>query len=279
MADAAVTMMPLLLSREELKDLAEAVRTLESDSFAARLNRLLGGKARALGRVLPASARKAATVATERALKTALRVALLSLRSNVKLKASNRWHQAAAAAAGAIGGAFGIAATAIELPVSTTILLRSIAEIAREHGEDLSNPEAALACLEVFALGGERADEAGLESGYFAVRAGLAQSVGESVRFLLKQRVGGDVAPVLVRFMSQIAARFGVVVSEKVAAQAMPVVGAVGGAAVNAAFAHHFQAMARGHFTVRALERKYGAQAVRFEYERLRGELTPPLAT
>ena len=79
----------------------------------------------------------------------------------------------------------------------------------------------------------------------------------------------------LVRLVSQIAARFGVVVSEKLAAQAVPVVGAVGGAAVNAAFAHHFQAMARGHFTVRRLERRHGAEVVRFEYERLRGELTP----
>ena len=34
--------------------------------------------------------------------------------------------------------------------------------------------------------------------------------------------------------------------------------------------------MARGHFTVRRLERKHGAEAVRFEYERLRGELKAP---
>ena len=59
----------------------------------------------------------------------------------------------------------------------------------------------------------------------------------------------------------------------------MPVVGAVGGAAVNAAFAHHFQTMARGHFTVRRLEREHGAEAVRFEYERLRGEIMPVAAT
>ena len=275
MLNSGVTMMPPLMSSEELADLASAVNLLESDNFASRMTRLLGGQVRAIGRALPSSARKAITLATEQALKTALRVALRSLKVNPTAKANNRWHQAAAAATGALGGAFGMAATAVELPVSTTILLRSIAEIAREQGEDLTKPEAALACLEVFALGGERPAEAGLESGYFAVRAGLAQSVSEGARFILKQGLAGETAPVLVRLVSQIAARFGVVVTEKVAAQAVPVLGAVGGAAVNAAFAHHFQAMARGHFTVRRLERKYGDDAVRFEYERLRGELAP----
>ncbi len=276
MLEAGVMMMPPSMSAQELAELAAAVKVLEGDSFTARMTRLLGGQVRAIGRALPASARKAVALATEAALKTALRVAMRSLATKTPAKANNRWHQAAAAATGAFGGAFGIVATAVELPVSTTILLRSIAEIAREEGEDLGTPQAALACLEVFALGAEKPAEAGLESGYFAVRAGLAQSVSESARFLLKQGLAGETAPVLVRFLSQVAARFGVVVSQKVAAQAIPVVGAVGGAAVNAAFAHHFQSMARGHFAVRRLERKHGAEMVRFEYERLRGELKAP---
>jgi hypothetical protein len=171
-----------------------------------------------------------------------------------------------------------MAATAVELPVSTTILLRSIADIAREHGEDLKTPEAALACLEVFALGGDRPSDLMRESGYFAVRAGLARSVSESAQYLLNQGFVSETAPILVRLVSQIATRFGVVVTEKLAAQAVPVVGAVGGAAVNVAYAHHFQGMARGHFTVRRLERKHGADVVRFEYERLRGEIKQPSA-
>ena len=54
----------------------------------------------------------------------------------------------------------------------------------------------------------------------------------------------------------------------------MMVVGAVGGAAVNLAFIEHFHSLARGHFTVRRLERVYGAEAVRAEYDRL--EAKPP---
>jgi hypothetical protein len=48
------------------------------------------------------------------------------------------------------------------------------------------------------------------------------------------------------------------------------VVGAVGGAAVNLAFIEHFQDVARGHFTVRRLERVYGVDTVRNEYDRLK---------
>jgi EcsC protein family len=74
-------------------------------------------------------------------------------------------------------------------------------------------------------------------------------------------------APILLKFVTQVAARFGVVVTQKVAARALPVVGALGGAAVNYAFIEHFQEIARGHFTVRRLERMYGKDEIRAEYE------------
>jgi hypothetical protein len=129
-----------------------------------------------------------------------------------------------------------------------------------------------LACIEVFALGGQAEGETALESGYFAVRAALAKSVSDSARFVATEGLTAQSAPVIARLVSQIAARFGVVVSEKLAAQAAPILGAIGGAAVNAAFADHFQTLARGHFIVRRLERRHGASVVAFEYQRLRGE-------
>ena len=278
MSNAGVTMMPPLVSADDLVDLGRAVRALEGDSFASRLMRLFGGQMRLISNSLPESARKAIALATDAALKTAVRVALRSLdKSAAAAKPRVRLHQAAAAASGALGGAFGIAATAVELPISTTILLRSIAEIARENGENLANPEAGLACLNVLGFGGEPSAELG-HSRYYETREQLARGLGDVNYLLLKQGVAAELTPMLMPYLTRLAARFGVIVTEKLAAQAVPVVGAVGGAAVNAAFAHHFQAMARGHFTVRRLERKYGAEPVRFEYERLRGELTPPLA-
>jgi EcsC protein family len=66
----------------------------------------------------------------------------------------------------------------------------------------------------------------------------------------------------------QVASRFGVVLTQKLA-QALPVVGALGGASVNYVFLEHFQEIAQGHFTVRRLESVYGKDIVRAEYERL----------
>ena len=178
-----------------------------------------------------------------------------------------------AAASGVAGGAFGLAGLAVELPVSTIVMLRAIADIARSEGEDLSQPDSALACLEVFALGGQKAESAALESSYFAVRTLLAQSVGEAAKFVLSQRLVDETAPVMVKFIAQIASRFGIVVSQKAAAQALPVLGAISAAALNFAFADHFQHLAKGHFTVRRLERRYGLLLVREEYERLAKQL------
>jgi hypothetical protein len=63
--------------------------------------------------------------------------------------------------------------------------------------------------------------------------------------------------------------RFGVPVSEKIVAQSLPVVGAAGGALLNTLFIDHFQDMARGHFIVRRLERRYGKEVVRVAYLRI----------
>ena len=268
-----VEILPARISSEDFVELCRAVGLIETNSLATRLSRAVGGRVEALGRALPQSARGAVAYATESAMKVALKVALRTLGPDRGTRAaSERLHKVAAAASGAVGGAFGLAALAVELPVSTTILLRSIADIARSEGEDLSQPEARLACMEVFALGGHEDDEAGMEGGYLAARAMLARSVGESAKFLLSSGLAGETAPIVVRLISQVATRFGVAVSEKLAAQAVPILGAVGGAAVNAAFADHFQALARGHFIVRRLERQYGADLVHESYRRIAAE-------
>ena len=182
---------------------------------------------------------------------------------------SRRFHKAIATVSGAAGGAFGLVSLPIELPLSTVIILRSIADIARREGEDLSDPDVALACLQVFALGAHGKDADYMDSGYYAVRGLLARTVSEAGKYVLANGLGDATAPILVRFVGQIASRFGVVVSEKLAAQAVPLVGAAGGAAVNYAFAEHFQSIAYGHFTVRRLERLHGADLVKAEYQRM----------
>jgi len=257
------------ITAEDLAALQRAVQALEHPGLAARLTNMVGKPIELVGSILPAAASAAITKATSKGLDMALNVALRTMQKAPRQDGSDLLHKALVMASGAAGGALGLATLPVELPVSTIIMLRSIADIARGEGEDLSNPETALSCIQVFALGGRSGSDDASESGYFAVRGMLAKTVSEAARYIAERGVVGEGAPVLVRFITQVASRFGVVVTQKVAAQALPVLGALGGAAVNYAFIEHFQDMARGHFTVRRLERRYGKLIVKEEYERL----------
>jgi hypothetical protein len=260
------------ITAQDRDALRRAVKSLERPGLAARLTTIVGKPVELIGYALPSFASKAITSATSKGLEAALKVALRTLPPSPRNN-SQFLHRALATASGAAGGTFGLAALPVELPVSTVIMLRSIADIARSEGEDLSDPEAALSCVEVFALGGRAGSVDASESGYFAVRSMLAKTVTEAARFVAERGVIKEGAPILLKFVTQVAARFGLVVTQKVAAQALPVVGALGGAAVNYAFIEHFQDVARGHFTVRRLERIYGKEKIRSEYDRIAADL------
>lgn len=259
--------------------LREAVKNLEHRSIATRFSLVLGQQISRFGKLLPANVTDIVDKAAERAISLGLSAAMRSL--NTRRGNDRRFfHKAAATLSGAAGGAFGLASLPIELPVSTLLMLRSIAAIAKAEGEDLKDPETTFACIQVFALGGQDVEQrlatdmegkvdphALTESGYFAVRAVLAQSVSEAARFVVERGIVEETAPVILRVVSQVATRFGMIVSQKVAAQAVPIIGAAGGAAINYAFIDHFQTLARGHFAVRRLERIYGPDVVRTAYD------------
>ncbi len=143
-----------------------------------------------------------------------------------------------AAASGIAGGLAGPLGFLPDASFTTLLIMRAIAQAAREQGEDLRSDSGRAACVQVFSLRG--ADE----GGYFAARLMLQST---SARALL----------------SQVAARWGAVLGEKFAAQAVPVAGALAGAALNTAFLAHYRRVARAHFTIRRLERQFGADAVR----------------
>ncbi len=273
---------PSRMSPADHAALMDAVRRLEHVGPALRLANAVGRKVNFLKDLAPQRATKIIDGAAMAAMRVALRTALASL-SGKPMRDRDRAHKLLVAASGAAGGAFGLASLPVELPVTTTLMLRSIADIARAEGEDLRDPEAAMACLEVFALDGRAPSENVSDSGYFAIRGLLARSISEAARYIASRGVADEAAPALVKLTAQIGARFGFVVSQKFLAQATPALGALGGAAINLAFIDHFQSLARGHFTVRRLERKYGGDHVRSEYERISGarqpdEITPPAA-
>ncbi len=256
------------MNADDYELLRSAVHRLEQPGLAGRLTAVVGRPIQLLGGTLPAAANALIASSSKKAIEAAVGIAKKTL-SNQASTRQPRLHTALATISGAAGGAFGLAALPFELPASTVIMTRAILEIARAQGEDTSDPTTALSCVEVFALGGRSEAKDTNESDYFAVRGLLAASVTEAARFIAQRGVGVEATPVLVRFVSQVASRFGVVLSQKIAAQAIPVIGALGGAGVNYIFAEHFQQVGEAHFTIRKLERSYGQEAVRAEYEKM----------
>jgi len=264
------------LRPQELRELARAKALLENPGLTARLATVVGRPIEAGLKFLPAGWQKVVHKAAQAALMAALRAAVTTLDASPRQKASARpkrasetLHRFLVGASGGLGGAFGLASLPVELPVSTAIMLRSIADIARSEGHDLSSAETRVACLEVFALGGRTNLDDAAESAYWAVRSALAQAVAEATSYLAERSALEKSAPAILRFITAVSARFGVVVSEQTAAKAVPVVGAAAGAVINVLFLNHFQDMARGHFIIRRLERKYGTAKVEEAYRSL----------
>jgi hypothetical protein len=273
------------LTADDLAALARAKRALERAPLAMKLAGAAGAPVERLMARLPEAAHETVAEATRRALDKCLRAALASLGvrgeaegllpggSTASAKPRDIWHKLAVATTGAAGGAFGLLALPAELPVTTTLMFRSICDIARSEGEDLRTIETQLQCLSVFGLGGgtrskrEQANE-DAEFGYFIARGALAQAISKASSDLASKSFASHGTPALLRLMNAIAARFSVQVSEQVAAKSIPAIGAVLGAVVNTAFIDHFQQTAHGHFTIRRLERRYGTEAVETAYRR-----------
>ncbi|WP_455924885.1 EcsC family protein [Pseudomonas putida] len=241
-------------SEQDRQQLQRAKNLLENPGFVAKITHVIGMPIEGALARLPRRVTARIAGITQAALVKALDAAVFTLKDVPGEQPSNRWHKAGIAVSGGVGGFFGLAGLSVELPLSTSIMLRSIADIARSHGEHIDTEEARQACLAVFALGGRSSKDDDTETGYYTVRAALAKSLSDGSIFKL---------------VAAIAERFSLQVSEKAAAQSIPAIGAVGGALVNLAFIDHFQDMASGHFIVRQLERRYGAEAVQQLYQTL----------
>ena len=246
----------------DIEELRTAKRLLETPGLAARISNYVGAPIEQGFALLPRQWNALVNAATRKSIAAALNAALWTMDKRAASAPSNWWHKLAVGTSGAAGGVFGLPALALELPISTAIMLRSIADIARSHGENLNAPEVRLECVQVLALGGGSKSDDGSETGYFATRAALAKAVSDALQHLARSGLTQKGAPAMVRLIALIASRFSIVVSEKAAAQAVPLLGAIGGAAINTLFIDHFQDMARGHFIVRRLERAHGVGEV-----------------
>lgn len=262
----------------DLKALRTAVRLLENPSLGIKIADIIGTPVEKAIALLPNKALAIVETATHKAIDGALRLSLKTLdyhdptSGEAPPEASKWWHVAMTATSGAVGGALGFLALAVELPLSTTIMMRSIADVARSEGADLNDIEVQFECVNVLALGGKSNSDDASEVGYFIAREALAKAVANAAAHVSKNGLSKEGAPAIVKLIAMIAERYSINVTEKVAAQAVPVVGAIGGALINTMFIDHFQNMSRGHFIVRRLEKEYGAEMIKEKYKQIRSE-------
>lgn len=255
----------LTLSAAHVRQLDEAVHRLEQPTFAARLADFAAQPVNSALRFMPSPVNGYVRRAAKTAIFSCLEWAVESMDEDGTLPPADGTAKLITGVTGAIGGFFGMAALPFELPLTTTLMMRSIAEIARAQGEDLKTPEALMACVEVFALGGtSRHDK--IDADYFAVRAVLTKLTSQLAVAITERGALSASSPIVVRLVAEVASRLGVVVTEIAGARVLPIAGAVGGATVNLIFMDHFQRIAGGHFTIRRLERTYGHIAIRSLY-------------
>lgn len=137
---------PQLISPEHLQELQRAKALLENPGLAAKITDYVGTPIELLIDKLPSNWNQKLGGVTHLALDKAADAALYTMKDIPGESSSNIWHKVGAATSGAVGGFFGFAALSVELPISTTLMLRSIADIAREQGESISSGETKLAC-------------------------------------------------------------------------------------------------------------------------------------
>ena len=260
------------MNHQQTKDLKRAIKLLENPSFGAKVADIVGTPIEKAVALLPDSVQKKITSATHKAILAALKSATKTLDHHdpesgaAAPESSNWWHMGTVAATGAAGGFFGAWSLVFEVPVATTIMMRSIADIARSESADLNDIEVQLECVNILAMGGRSSSDDASDTGYFVAREALARATAGAAAHIANQGLEKEGAPALVRLILAIAERYSIVITEKAAAQAVPIIGAAGGALINTVFMDHFQDMARGHFIVLRLEKALGVDIVKAKY-------------
>ena len=254
------------ISNADWAALRKAADALEHPSLAARLTSVLGTPIEEGLKLLPREWYDRLQQSTETVLKRTLDVAITTMPAKDRPPAVDRHHRNLSVLTGAAGGFFGLPGTLVELPFTTMLMLRSIAAIAEREGEDLESLDTRLSCIQVLALSGPSHSDDAAETGYYGLRLMLGYHFSAITEAVARNGLAAQQVPAVVAFVRAVAARFGIIVSEKAALAAVPLFGAASGALINAIFMEHFQQIAHGHFIVRRLEREYGQDAIRRAY-------------
>jgi hypothetical protein len=150
-------------------------------------------------------------------------------------------------ASGAAGGAGGLPTALAELPVAVTLILHAIRQAARAEGFDPDDPAIRAECIRVFGAGSPLAEDDGINTSFFSARLTLT-------------------GPAVQKLIATVAPKLAAALGQKLAAQAVPVIGAVTGAALNAAFMNYYTEIARVRFALLRLGQIHGAEQVMVEF-------------
>ncbi len=233
-----------------------ARRYIDAGGLGMELLSAIGGSAESMLQRLPGSVRARLDRITSGALNRAFAAAAAS--RGVVRDRGDLFNRLLSTASGAAGGVAGLPGAIAELPVTVTMLLRSLLEIAEEHGLDPKSDEVRKECLRVFANAGPVAEDDGTDMGLLAARLTVN---GQTVQGLI----------------AKIAPRLSAVLGQKLAAQATPIFGAVAGATINYTFARYYQELGRVHFGLMRLARETDlpqdslTDLLRLRIEELRG--------
>ena len=222
----------------EVTALARAYRSANGPVMSL-VNRI-GGSLEGQLALLPPSVRTQIDRVTEAALRTAFTAASLGKRAP---ETGPRGTLAAVMATGAAGGMGGLPSAIAELPVTITLLLHAIRTEAVAAGFDPETPAIRAACLQVFAAGSPLASDDGLNTAFLSARLTVT-------------------GPALQKIVATIAPRLATAMGQKLVAQTVPILGAISGAALNAAYLTYYRDMARIRFALLRLAEIHGPERV-----------------
>ncbi|HVG47705.1 MAG TPA: EcsC family protein [Rubellimicrobium sp.] len=249
---------PPPLGEAELAEIAElARRQARAGGLLMKAVNLVGSSVEDGLKVLPKPVREQVDRATQGALLKSYDMAARSRTGDGRLVRFASWvrgdraHKALAAFSGAMGGVGGLPTALAELPLAVTIIFRAVQGVAEAHGEDPASEDTRMECVRVFGAGGaaEKAEQ-GINTSFLGARLSLS---GTAVN----------------RLVARVAPRFGAVFGQKLAGQAVPILGAAAGAGTNWAFIDYYVEMAHVHFGLRRLARVHGEDAVAAQFHKV----------
>lgn len=222
---------------------ALAARQRAANGIVMRAITAAGGQVEDGLKYLPKGVRTQIEQAARQALARAYEAAAASRRGMGARVASDRAHRLIGTLSGALGGLGGLPTALAELPVATTVIFRAVQGVAAAYGEDPGAPETRMECLRVFGAGAPGEADDGIDTSFVGARLSLT-------------------GPALHKLIAKVAPRFATILGQKLAAQAVPILGAAAGAGTNYAFVDYYVEIAHVHFGLRRLIREHGEEQV-----------------